>query len=482
MSTSISWKSIILWLSFAILVIYNAIDGFSDRYLWYDESGQFFISMGLNHFSPPLSSRGTFFDVLVNNTRLNLDPGGFSILLYFWTYISQDVMFLRILPYLFYLAGAIFVFKISRVYINSLSLSVMFTATWFFLPAVSQQAVELRAYSMELFGTIFSVWYCITYKKELNDYSRLFLLSVFMAVFCTSRYGFILVAFAISLWVVYILFKDKKSWKDLLVNLFFYSMPLLMALLFIYQYSLRFQNLSSGFNLWYVDYLNDDIRMFFKPMSLLFYAVVVIALVKRIKKRKLSDFHVITLIVSIVFFVTSILGFYPWDKIRTISAFMLSMLFSILFVMSYAEKRWQIGGKLYLHLLFLALANIFVLTNYHFRFNKDSAGLIEFCEWKRSNIDEKLGLDIYFYPNIKYLFEYGDLKNKKAEWNYPNAYVLCNDEINAQKYLFEDGNKTDSVKEKYLLSANEELVSLPPYTCIKVIKPNGPIRRRQSGF
>lgn len=169
MKTAINWKSTILWLSFVIIVVYNAIDGFSDRYLWYDESGQFFISMGLNHFSPPFSHRGTLADVLVNNTRLNLDPGGFSILLYFWTFFAQDVLFLRILPYLFYLAGAFFVFKISRKYLNSLALSVIVTSAWFILPAVSQQAVELRAYTMEMFGTIFSVWYCITYKKELNE-------------------------------------------------------------------------------------------------------------------------------------------------------------------------------------------------------------------------------------------------------------------------------------------------------------------------
>ena len=245
-------------------------------------------------------------DVLVNNTRTNLDPGGFSILLYFWTFFAQDVLFLRILPYLFYLAGAFFVFKISRKYLNSLALSVIVTSTWFILPAVSQQAVELRAYTMEMFGTIFSVWYCITYKKELNEYSKLLLLSVFMAIFCTSRYGFILVAFAVSLWVMYVLFKGKKSWDDFFERMIFYSLPLLIMLILIYQYSLRFQDLRLGFHLWYVEYLSDGVRVFFKPISLIFYVVVAIALVKRIKKRELSDFHVITLIVAFTFFIASI--------------------------------------------------------------------------------------------------------------------------------------------------------------------------------
>lgn len=477
MKASINWESIILWLSFAIIVIYNAIGGFSDRYLWFDESGQFFISMGLNHFSPPFSHRGALIDVLINNNIRNLDPGGFSIMLYFWMFISQDVLFLRLLPYLFYLASAFFVFKISRRYLNSLSLSVMFTATWFFLPAVSQQAVELRAYTMEMFGTIFSVWYCITYKKELTEYSKLLLLSVFMAFFCTSRYGFILVTFAVSLWVMYVLFKGKKSWDDFFVKMTFYSLPLLIMLMLIFQYSLRFQDLGAGFHLWYVEYLSDGFRVFLKPMSLLFYAVVAIALGKRIQKIELSDLHVITLIVAFAFFIASIFGIYPWDKIRTISALMLLMLFCILFVMRYAERKWQIGDKLYLHILFLAFVNFFVPTNYHFRFNKDTNGLNEFCEWKKTNGDVKLGLSFYFYPDIKYLFEYGDLKDKKIEWNYPDAYTLCFDEINPEGYLFKDGDSTN-VEEKYFLCDNKALESLSPYTCIKVIKPKRTIQRR----
>ena len=214
-------------------------------------------------------------------------------------------------------------------------------------------------------------------------------------------------------------------------------------------------------------------------MSLLFYAVVAIAHVRRMQKRELSDLHIITLIVGIVFFIASIFGIYPWDNLRTISALMLLMLFIILFVMVYAERKWQIGDNMYLHLLFFVFVIFFVLTNYHFRFNKDSDGLNEFCEWKRTNSDAKLGLSFYFFPNIKYLFEYGDLKDKITEWNYPDAYTLCFDEINPEEYLFENVDSTN-VGEKYFLCDNKALESLSPYTCIKVIKPNRTIHRRKT--
>jgi hypothetical protein len=58
-------------------------------YLWLDEAGQFWISKGLNHQSPPLSKENGLNEVIINNKYKNLDPGGFSILLHFWTYVSN---------------------------------------------------------------------------------------------------------------------------------------------------------------------------------------------------------------------------------------------------------------------------------------------------------------------------------------------------------------------------------------------------------
>ena len=58
--------------------------GLINPYLWLDEAGQFFISIGLNHFSEPLSPKGSYLDMISNNNEFNLDPGGFSVLLFFW--------------------------------------------------------------------------------------------------------------------------------------------------------------------------------------------------------------------------------------------------------------------------------------------------------------------------------------------------------------------------------------------------------------
>ena len=78
---------------------YNAL---RNPWLWFDESGQFWISKGLNHYSEVYAASGGLSDVIENNRHYNLDPGGFSVLLYFWLLINDSsTFFLRLLPYLF---------------------------------------------------------------------------------------------------------------------------------------------------------------------------------------------------------------------------------------------------------------------------------------------------------------------------------------------------------------------------------------------
>ena len=81
-----------------------------EPYMWHDESGQFFMSLGLNHFSPPNESPGSFLDVIKNNNNYNLDPGGFTVLLYLWMKISTNYIWIRLLPFLFFLSS-IFLLK-----------------------------------------------------------------------------------------------------------------------------------------------------------------------------------------------------------------------------------------------------------------------------------------------------------------------------------------------------------------------------------
>lgn len=90
-----------------------AFKNFSNPFFWYDESGQFFISKGLNHYSEPFAIPQGFGQVLENNRNFNLDPGGFSFLLYFWSMVSNSAGFLRVLPFLFF---AVLLFSPTKSY------------------------------------------------------------------------------------------------------------------------------------------------------------------------------------------------------------------------------------------------------------------------------------------------------------------------------------------------------------------------------
>ena len=65
-----------------LLVTYILFNSLVDYYFWYDESGQFFLAKGLNHDSDPLAQPQGLLSALENNRYYNMDPGGFTILLY----------------------------------------------------------------------------------------------------------------------------------------------------------------------------------------------------------------------------------------------------------------------------------------------------------------------------------------------------------------------------------------------------------------
>jgi len=79
------------WLAIALLcaVEATALGVFASWHLsrtafWYDESMQFWMSLGLDGFGPPHTPPGRFWDVVRNNAIANLDPGGFTIIMWLW--------------------------------------------------------------------------------------------------------------------------------------------------------------------------------------------------------------------------------------------------------------------------------------------------------------------------------------------------------------------------------------------------------------
>lgn len=69
---------------------------------WFDESGQFWIAKGLDHGSKPLSPDGNFYQSILANRRMSLDPGGFTLILRNWiSLFGNSASTLHLLPFYF---------------------------------------------------------------------------------------------------------------------------------------------------------------------------------------------------------------------------------------------------------------------------------------------------------------------------------------------------------------------------------------------
>src|SRR5262249_26127028 len=122
---------LVLSLSAAAALLCFAISNVSRSNFWYDESMQFWISLGVDGFGAPFTPPGTFKDVIRQNATANLDPGGFSILLAFWIKLSTGEAWQRLLPLIFFASGMAGLGRIGWTRLRS----IPFTMLSAFVPA-----------------------------------------------------------------------------------------------------------------------------------------------------------------------------------------------------------------------------------------------------------------------------------------------------------------------------------------------------------
>jgi len=186
------------------LLVHNA--GYGG--MWFDESVQFWVSRGLSVFAAPFAPPGDAAQVLRWNAIANLDPGGFSLILHYWMRVDTGIVWLRLLPYLWFAVGmtllAVLAWRLTR--------SGMFCLLAAAVPLGYGQwlyhASEIRAYSMELTGVIAAA-YLLDRALHSPTRSSAFVLGSSCALFLTSRYSFALVTAAAV--VTYVIFA-RRSW------------------------------------------------------------------------------------------------------------------------------------------------------------------------------------------------------------------------------------------------------------------------------
>ncbi len=411
---------LIVSVAFGLIAFYLV----NNPFLWYDESGQFWMAKGLNHYSSPFAEHKGLHQALIENRNHNLDPGGFTCLLYFWSQISNSAIWLRILPLLFYMGYLYFLCRLCYMHTHNifhiglfLLMALVFPHPW--------AMTEIRAYSMEMCGVTCAFYLLSKWQTNL-DIKRLVILSFVLCFFCTSRYEYFIVAFGVVLYVFGLIFQEQKMLRYKLFRIIIFGLPLLIMVTCIYLYETRFQN--AGLDIPdYVRSLYNKKRLLISPLSLLFYVQVGLFIWRKFKRSSISVINKICVIVVGLEFVASLCNKFPWDDYRCIAMSIL-VTFSSLFEFLIWTESISLKTRYYFYaiviLCMISIGGNLYSTKYVKCLQHRYDCLIEFNN-KISTIKEPLFIAGYSTPDIRYLYEYGILNAFIQRDQYPTNFSFA---------------------------------------------------------
>ncbi len=417
-----------------LLVIFR---NFSFDYLWYDESGQFWIAKGLHHDSAPLSPSGNISDVIDSNSHHNLDPGGFSILLYWWTKISDSIIWLRMLPFLFLCGISVCSAYLTNHFFKNRILTFLALFLPFTYPVLLNMGFEIRAYSMEVFFTMLLLILIEQLAKRLTPLRVLFS-AIIMSIGMCSRYSAIIIAFAGSSYLIFLIIRQNISSKDKIILLICLIVPLLTTQFSIYHNALKHQNLHLG-QLSYLQYLSNNWSYLIRPLNLLYMLVLLGLLFISIKQNKWLKTdayrHLLYLCLSAnaLYIILSALGLHPWriGSKGNISVNFL-VLFSVFVLVIHFIKRLPKQLRL-MKLTVVLICPVFIIVGYNrYLFPKHSESpyprhdMHVSTAYHFEKIDsvkhQRIFVESWESPYVRYEFEYGNLKHLKHL--YPERFTF----------------------------------------------------------
>ncbi len=403
-------------LSFTLIFTYLSYSHLGDKVLWYDEAGQFFISKGLNHDSDPYAEPCGLGEVIQSNRDYNKDPGGFSVLLYFWSMLSDNVYFLRLLPFLFFVAFLYFSYRIVMLMTNDRSFAIAMMGV--LLLVLNSRLTEVRAYSMELLGLSIAAYTLLNMKFNCS-LKNLVLFSLVLCIFCTSRYAFILDAFAV------VIFLEGYWWLNKDAKLFLksvsFGLPLLLMVIAIYLVTTIYQNQDLE-QMSYCSYLSNSPKGFLGILSILYYVNLALLFYTYKKGGRVFVLNAFTAVLSTVHFMASILGAHPWGfNARSISVVYVCIINCAFVSYDYLQSFPKLV-KVGLVMFCISPAIILIKGEYFQRDIKKRVGTYEFISFIKPNLTVFAANS--YYPTLRYLFEYGCLKDEAQMLGYPDCYIF----------------------------------------------------------
>jgi hypothetical protein len=379
--------TIIMVVTIILVFCYTIIKMYSETYFWYDEAVQFYDAIGINYDSPNVIHN--IDNVHLKNSRYNMDPGGYTLILHYWTKISMNPFFIRLLNFVFLVVLISIVVRMTNRCFkeNLITLSLLLFLIVFNNAMLIDRAIEVRGYMIEILVVSASVYFLFRGKYFLKQDKFNLKFIGLLLLFCFgmwSRYSAIVsIGFG---WFLFSLTTLNLFSRKAIIG----HIVLLGNVTTIYLVMLRWQN-PFGLPMDYLDYLNDvdgwanllnENLYFFVLMGFTIFVSVknmkgdFIATITSIAKRcdtcsglNVAIFYVIFL--NAIYFVLSTMGRHPYEPLssRNFGVTFSTVLVSILFLIEKLKPNIKQVGLISCFLIIFAFLNRFDLhrgtTNYN---------------------------------------------------------------------------------------------------------------------
>ncbi len=396
--------------------------------MWYDESGQFWMAKGLNHVSPKYAEPSDkLADILSNNAKYNLDPGGYTLMLHYLTKISNEAWLMRAFSYMFFIAAMFLISCLVWKWQPRTLLAYIAGGVLLFSPLL-HLAFEIRPYTLEILLTVL-VAFVVSSPKMLNSRRKSLLFGILLGIGMTSRYSAVLTTGTCGLIVLHQAFfsrflPDKtKMTKQRILNFFCFGIPIGISGLLILFFTLRHQNPSVELPYYldaYVLRYENLKNLFLNEISLCLlipFLIVVLIYFLGMKRypflKKYGAYIYWVLLLNVVTVSLSLMERWVWtlthrSGIAIHIAFLLSSVVLVTIIWEFqSQKNVKLGVALKVFLCFCAIVAMGVQVRL---FSLDRYTI--FDEVMRHNVLSRKNIlvDWSAYPTIRYGFEYGVLK------------------------------------------------------------------------
>lgn len=438
-----SWLIAAMGILLLGLLVYAGLN-LLQPYLWYDEAVQFWIGKGLNPDSPSFSTPGNFAAVFENNRYYNLDPGGFSLLLHAWSAISNQVIWLRLLPFLFFIASVAVAMYSAWLLTGRKHWAFLAGFMPFLISNWIQLSVELRAYSMEGMGSMLCIAGLLHLQQALSM-KRLLAWSLVFCFFMSSRYTEVIMVAITSVYVLYLIYTHTANIKQAMVYSLVYALPLCLTVAGIYVWVMRIQNADMN-ALYYLPYLSRKLSLLWKPnvfwfnVFFLLNSIFFLVSFKVTALKPLRPLFFLASASNTVLILLSVAGFHPWGPFsyRCISLLIMQVACSGLALIAWLNShwsQWQFGITVVL--LFLLIGFSVSKHPKAIKRFKDKQNAYYAFKQHKVPANFKIYADYFQAPYMKYLFEYGDGKTW-ATPKYPAQFYLAK----CTRHGFTQGNQS----------------------------------------